>query len=284
MKTRCLLPLAIAASAVLHAATIAPAAVTYQAVNHPDAYGIENNDVEATGYVLRLDMGLQKHTFNANTIGDLVLTIDSANNQLILAGHVTHNQSGLNTTAADADDDVYLLHAVFSLPSLTDATPSDPWYGTNDVDAVYDQVLDDLLADATPYESGQTSTSYSLSATRLSFFMVELTLTPDAANQHLGETFPQDRLVWDEFPDDQSRPLLIEYDWRVPGADALAGGGSVETDPGGLRYGASELIFVLDPQSDSTVPPVASIPVPEALPLGLIGVTLIVLARRRFGF
>lgn len=283
MTPRAPLSLAIAAALCL-CASIASAATVYQVVNHPAGNAIVDGDVSATGYVLRLDMGLQKHTFNADTIGDLALAVDSANNLLVLEGHVSHNQSGSNTSAADVDDDVYLLHAVFALPSLTDATPESLWYGSNASDAVYDDVLDDLLADSSPYIGAQTSTIWSLDTTRLSFFMVELTLTPDAANLYLGATFPADRLTWNEFPNDSTRPLLIEYDWRLPGAGALAGGGWVESAPGARRYGSSEILFALYPQPESVLPPVRTIPLPEALPLGLIGAAMITLARRRLGF
>ncbi|QNN24406.1 hypothetical protein HED60_19720 [Planctomycetales bacterium ZRK34] len=268
-------------AALFTGATAAEAGTVYSVYNHADGNAIVGEDVDGTGYVLRLDMGLQKHTFNANTTGDLTLTVDSANNVLILDGYVSHNQSGTNTTAADANDDVYLLHAVFSSPSMTDATPDDLWFGSNDSNTVYGEVLDDLLADATPYADGQTASIYSTSATRLSFFLVELTLTPDSANQSLGKTFPQNRLVWDEFPNDASKPLLIEYDYRMAGAGALGGTGGIETDDTGLRYGASELLFTLFPQEDPLLPPTTVIPTPAALPMGLIGLAMFSVARRR---
>ena len=268
-------------AALFTGANAAQAGTVYQVVNHPDGNATIGGDVDGTGYVLRLDMGLQKHTFNANTIGDLTLTVDSANNVLILDGHVTHNQSGTDMLAADENDDVYLLHAVFSSVSLTDATSDDLWYGSNDANTVYDGILDDLFADATPYSGGQTSASYSTSTTRISFFSVELSLTPDAGNQYLGKTFPQDRLVWDEFPNDATKPLLIEYDWRMDGTGTLGGAGWVETDPTGKRYGTSDMLFALYPQLEPDLPPVTIIPTPAALPMGLIGLTMLGIARRR---
>jgi hypothetical protein len=268
-------------AALFAGAAAAQAAAVYQVVNHPDANAMIGEDIDGTGYVLRLDMGLQKHTFNANTIGDLMLAVDSANNVLILDGHVTHNQSGTDLLAADDSDDVYLLHAVFSMVSLTDATPGDLWYGSNDANTVYDSILDDLFADAEPYAGGQTASTYSTSTTRISFFAVELSLTPDAANQSLGHTFPSDRLVWDEFPDDATKPLLIEYDWRMAGAGVLGGAGWVETDPTGRRYGTSDLLFALFPQLEPSLPSVTVIPMPAALPMGLIGLMMLGAARRR---
>lgn len=269
------------AAVVFTGAAVAQAGTVYQVVNHPDGNATIGEDVDGTGYVLRLDMGLQKHTFNANTIGDLELTVDSANNVLVLDGHVTHNQSGTDLLAADENDDVYLLHAVFSMVSLTDATPGDLWYGSNDANTVYDQILDDLFADAEPYTGGQTASTYSTSTTRISFFAVELSLAPDMSNQYLGHSFPSDRLVWDEFPDDATKPLLIEYDWRMAGSGVLGGTGWVETDPSGRRYGTSDLLFALYPKLEPNLPPVRAIPTPAALPMGLIGLMMLGAARRR---
>jgi len=270
---------ALCLALLLTLAANAPAGTVYDVTNHPAGNAIVAGDVDATGYVLRLDMGLSTHTFNANTLGNLTLTVDSDNNQLVLAGQVTHNQSGMNTTAADAGDDVYNLLAILAGPQLTDATPDTPWYGANDTDKVYDAMLDDLLADAAPNTGEQTNMTFGPDKTRASFFIVDLTLTPEQTNLNLGQTYPQDKLTWDEFPDNMGKPLLIQYDWRMNGADMLGGAGWLETDPEGHRFGSSDLLFTLKPQTFT--PPTATIPTPTALPLGLLGAILILWAKRR---
>jgi len=269
-----------ALAAVLFAGTSAATAGTvYDVINHPDGNAIVGNDVDGSGYVLRLDMGLDTHTFNANTLGNLTLTVDSDNNQLILAGQVTHNQSGTNTAGADAGDDVYNLLVTLAGPQLTDATPGDLWYDDNDADKVYDTMLDDLLADATPSTGDQTNVTFGPDKTRASFFIVDLLLTPEQTNLNLGQTYPQDKLVWDEFPDNMGKPLLIQYDWRMNGADMLGAAGWLETDPQGNRFGTSDLLFALKPKAST--PPTAVIPTPAALPAGLMLMGMLIARRRQ---
>lgn len=260
---------AMGAAAVMLLAGSASAGNVWKVVNHPDGSAINGNGVDAAGYVLRLDYDGKVNTFNANTTDDLLLIIDVDNNRAVMTGTVTHNQSGDDATLADANDDVYSLEAVFKLPLL-----SGDWFGMNDDETLYDQLLDDLLANnETP-----SGSSYGTDKDRLNFYMTDLTIEriSNPTNGDLEFTGPAD---WDEYPNaepGEGKPLFIQVGWRD--FDGLSGAGWVEPAPDLGRVATDDFLFGLEKCRECETP---EIPTPAALPAGLLALGAIAARRRR---
>ena len=261
---------ALGAAAALAITAPAFGAGTYQVNNHPDGGGI-SVDTDSDGYILRLNTGGVDNSFNANVAGTGVfLTINpgaAGTGTATLSGVVSHNESGTDSTQSDMDDDFYQIDATFATPL---AGGDSIWYSQN-ADDVYSTILDDLLAAA--IDPGDNA-MFNPDNERLNFLLVDLSLTaisnPLTTAMNTG-AFGTD-LVWDEFPNDQSKPLFIQYGYRNF-ENGLSGAGWLNI-PGADTQTATpqDLLFVLTP----TV-----VPAPAALPAGIALLGMIAAKRRR---
>jgi|GEM_PF-3093755 len=243
--------------------------VTYQIFNHPDGSQIQHS-TNSDGYILRLDIDHknQVNTFNANNTTGVYFSWDNDvnRNYATMHGFVTHNESG-STSGYDANDDVYRIEALFRFPQFTDVNGANPkWWGNNDGDDVYNDMIADLLADANnPQRSVERDKSSTSDVARIfwSRVDVELTLVTDnpGGQQYTGPT------RWDEFGPD----MFFQYDWRLwdDSFDAVAAAGWLEKAYDRGPKGVNDFLFIFGD------------PVPEPASLGLLALGSVMLIRRR---
>ncbi len=207
----------------------AEATITYRINNHPDGGQISGSEtVDSGGYVLRLDIweqdNRQVNTFNANHT-DLFFSFEPGGTTATIHGSVTHNESGI-MDSYEAGDDVWDIEIRMDMTStfddvlLTDG--GTPWYGGNDDDKTFDDMIADLLAngeDGDNDSNDETSSGFSEDVARIYFEMSGFSLSPQSLNPEYDG--PRD---WDEYPNPPARkPFFIQYGWRLDGGDDRLG-------------------------------------------------------------
>ena len=209
-----------------------------------------SDSVDADGYMLRLDIGSQTHTFNANQ-STVLFSYDPAvsSNTASISGLIYHNESGTDTNSYDGQDDSYLINVTFSGIHL--AEESTAWYGSNPTTASYDDMIADLLSFANqPNTPAETGHGYSEDVDRIYFDEMSVTLTSVTANG-LGDTYTGE-LSWEEHGPD----FFLQYNWRLDNSfDVIAAAGWLEHSSNGATTGTNDFLFTL---GTSTVPEPAS--------------------------
>jgi hypothetical protein len=233
--------------------------VTYQVRNHPDGNAIIDN-VDSSGYVLRLDWG-GNQTFNANHT-DLYFSWDTDDlTTARMTGQVTHNQSGLGGTG-----DLWNVDATFRNVTLTDGDPG-TWYGANPTNRTFDDMVDALLTDANfPDPGAERAIDTVPNVARIYFQLVDLTLSTAVVEPGF-----QGPTVWDEFPNEGSaKQFYLQYRWRLWDGkyaeyDVVAGAGWLnEPNTNANPAGSQDFLFIL-----------REVPVPEPGSLSLWAVGLL---------
>jgi len=252
-------------------------AISYQVFNHPDGNAIPvGKTVDEGGYVLRLDLGNQLNTFNANHT-QLTFNFDPGTTTATITGLVTHNQSGEKYKRYDDFDDVYRIDATLSGVVLTERGSVAPWFGYNSDSQTYNDMVSDLLTDANnPRSAEEQSHAFSDNVARISFQWDSLTLAPVTING-LGQTYTGP-LSWTEKGD----PFLLQYRWRLwddtyagDQFDLLAAAGWLQADTG-VR-GTHDWLMVL---GKKPTPPGGGGAIPEPTTTLLASLALGVLATR----
>lgn len=265
---------ALAVMAILFAwADRTAAMVVYDVLDHPN--GALNNG-PGQSYMLRLGTSTPDNKPNTFTVAtpdtgaifsfDPSISMTEAN----LTGTIQHNRDSSGPISGDK----YSISATFQAVTFTDPDES-AWYGAADTNAVYVDMLSDLLNNSndTPFNDSH----YLTDADRIYFRYIEVTLTPiDGATSYTGP------LHWDEYPNiaDEdlgelhSKQFFIQKNHRTDD-DILTAAGWLEPYVGGEYEGVeratSDFLFALN-QSNT---------VPEPATMWLAGAGLLMIIHRR---